>query len=118
MEILIKIIAIGSLNHSNLPLQFNLILICMFPKNNFIYNLFVHINFLLWKKRVEYIPSEKIDPYKVYQEGLDAFKQADFFTLKRFSEAELNFTVVEHAAKAAIARSTIPYMELIFITQI
>ena len=33
------------------------------------------------KKEVEYIPSEKIDPYKVYQEGLDAFKQADFFTL-------------------------------------
>ena len=60
---------------------------------------------MLWKKNWN-IYQIKNRPYKVYQEGLDAFKQADFFYAnKRFSEAELNFTVVEHAAKAAIMGS-------------
>ena len=57
-------------------------------------------------KNVDYQPTEKVDPYKVYEEGLDSFKKADFFFAnKKFSEAELNFAIVDHAAKSAIMAS-------------
>ena len=46
------------------------------------------------------------DPYKIYQEGFDAFEKGDyFFANKKFSEAELNFENVEYAAKASIMSS-------------
>ena len=58
------------------------------------------------KKEVVYISESKADPYKIYQEGLDAFQNGDyFFAEKKFSEAELNFKVVELAAKSAIMSS-------------
>ncbi len=57
-------------------------------------------------KNVDYQPTEKVDPYKVYEEGLESFKKADFFYAnKKFSEAELNFAIVDHAAKSAIMAS-------------
>ena len=31
------------------------------------------------KKETIYTPSVKLDPYKIYQEGLDAFEQNDYF---------------------------------------
>ena len=50
-----------------------------------------------------YVPSEKIDPYKIYNEGLEAMRENDFFYAnKKFTEAELNFKDVELAAKSAI----------------
>ena len=50
-----------------------------------------------------YIPSEKVDPYKIYNEGLNAMKNNDyFFANKKFSEAELNFVNYDLAAKSAI----------------
>ena len=53
-----------------------------------------------------YNPSKPIDPYKLYNEGLEAFKINDFFFAnKKFSEAELNFTKPELAAKSAIMAS-------------
>jgi outer membrane protein assembly factor BamD len=53
-----------------------------------------------------YVATDKIDPYKSYKEGLDAFEKNDFFFAnKRFSEAELNFEISELAAKAAIMSS-------------
>ena len=46
------------------------------------------------------------DPYKLYQEGYDAFAVGDyFFANKKFSEAELNFKQVEFAAKSSIMSS-------------
>ena len=53
-----------------------------------------------------YSPTIKIDPYKIYQEGLVAFERNDFFyASKKFSEAELNFDNNDLAAKSAIMSS-------------
>tara|TARA_Y100000389_G_C17462792_1_gene523099 strand:+ start:266 stop:1096 length:831 start_codon:yes stop_codon:yes gene_type:complete len=58
------------------------------------------------KDKVIYKPSEKVDPYVLYQEGLKAFDGNDyFFANKKFSEAELNFEKPELAAKSAIMAS-------------
>ena len=58
-------------------------------------------------KDIEYeINKDKVDPYKLYEEGLDAFSKADYFYAeKKFSEAELNFKIVELAAKSAVMSS-------------
>ena len=53
-----------------------------------------------------YEPSKLLDPYNLYKEGLDAFKRNDYFYAnKKFSEAELNFTKPELAAKSSIMAS-------------
>ena len=58
------------------------------------------------KKEVIYEPKNKSDGYLLYQEGLNAFKRGDYFSAnKKFSEAELNFKIVEFAAKSAIMSS-------------
>ena len=58
------------------------------------------------KKEAIYSSSESIDPYKSYNQGLEAFeKNQFFFAHKKFSEAELNFKQVELAAKSAIMSS-------------
>ena len=52
---------------------------------------------------IVYKPIEKSDPYVLYKEGLEAFEKNDFFFAnKKFSEAELNFEIVEFAAKSSI----------------
>ena len=58
------------------------------------------------KKEPVYNSNSKNDPFRVYQEGMEAFQIGDyFFAEQKFSEAELNFTRVEFAAKAAIMSS-------------
>lgn len=58
------------------------------------------------KKELGYEPKNKIDAYTTYQEGLTAFEKRDYFYAeKKFSEAELNFEIVEFAAKSAIMAS-------------
>ena len=58
------------------------------------------------KNEPGYEPKSKIDAYKTYQEGLAAFEKRDYFYAeKKFSEAELNFELVEFAAKSAIMAS-------------
>ena len=58
------------------------------------------------KEKLEYEPQAKSDPYKLYQEGFNAFEKGDyFFANKKFSEAELNFETIEYAAKSAIMSS-------------
>ena len=58
------------------------------------------------KKEVLYEPKIQKDPYKLYQEGLDSFAKGDYFYAeKKFSEAELNFKIVEFSAKSAIMSS-------------
>ena len=58
------------------------------------------------KKDPTYQPTEKIDPYTVYEEGYKAFTEGDYFyASKKFFEAELNFTILELAAKSAIMGS-------------
>lgn len=50
-----------------------------------------------------YTPTVKLDPYKIYKEGLDSFnKNQFFFASKKFSEAEINFISPSAAAKSAI----------------
>ena len=50
-----------------------------------------------------YKPSEKIDPFKIYNEGLIAMEKNDFFFAnKKFQEAELNFKDKNLAAKSAV----------------
>ena len=58
------------------------------------------------KEKLEYKPKDLSDPYKLYQEGFQAFEEGDyFFAEKKFTEAELNFEIVEYAAKSAIMGS-------------
>ena len=55
------------------------------------------------KDKPIYVPSEKVDPYEIYKEGLNAMQQNDyFFANKKFEEAELNFTDIKLAARAAV----------------
>ena len=58
-------------------------------------------------KDIEYeINKNKVDPYKLYEEGLNAFEKGDYFYAeKKFSEAELNFKIIELAAKSAVMSS-------------
>ena len=57
-------------------------------------------------KKIIYKLQEQVDGYKLYKEGLDAFEDNDYFyASKKFSEAELNFKVIEFAAKSAIMSS-------------
>ena len=54
----------------------------------------------------EYENSKQKDPYEIYKEGLEAFNTNDFFfASEKFSEAELNFSSPDYAAKAAIMSS-------------
>ena len=58
------------------------------------------------KKEVGYEPKDKVDPYKLYQQGYVAFEGGNYFYAeKKFSEAELNFEIVEFAAKSSIMSS-------------
>ena len=58
------------------------------------------------EKDIVYEAQKKVSAYNLYKEGIDAFKINDFFfASKKFSEAELNFKVVEHAAKSSIMSS-------------
>ena len=58
------------------------------------------------KEKEVYEPTKKINPYVLYEEGLEAFERNDFFfASKKFSEAELNFEKVELAAKSSIMSS-------------
>lgn len=55
---------------------------------------------------LEYEKSKQKDPYEIYKEGLEAFNTNDFFfASEKFSEAELNFSSPDNAAKAAIMSS-------------
>jgi len=58
------------------------------------------------KKDVEYEPKDKVNPYKLYEEGFKEFERANYFYAeKKFTEAELNFEIVDFAAKSAIMAS-------------
>ena len=58
------------------------------------------------KDQAVYKPTVKLDPYVIYSEGLEAFKKNQFFfASKKFTEAEINFTSPEAAAKSAIMTS-------------
>ena len=70
----------------------NLILICIFS-----------LVFSCSSKDQVYVASEKVDPYKLYQEGFKEFERNNFFLAnKKFSQAELNFDKIELASKSAI----------------
>tara|TARA_B100001059_G_scaffold236719_1_gene289374 strand:- start:4260 stop:5099 length:840 start_codon:yes stop_codon:yes gene_type:complete len=58
------------------------------------------------EKEVVYEPTNKISPYVLYEEGLEAFNKNDYFyASKKFSEAELNFKKIDFAAKSSIMSS-------------
>jgi len=70
------------------------------------FSLVIFLNSCIKKKEATYLPTEKTDPYKIYEEGLTAFKENDFlYASKKFTEAELNFDIPKFAAKAAIMSS-------------
>ena len=57
-------------------------------------------------KKVVYQQSEKLDPFAIYKEGLEAFENNDFFMqVKNFLKQSLNFENVDFAAKSAIMSS-------------
>jgi len=67
--------------------------------------IFLSINLYscLKKKEIAYEPQKKISAYNLYKEGMIAFEKNDFFfASKKFSDAELNFTNIDFAAKSAI----------------
>ena len=58
------------------------------------------------KKETIYEPSARVDPYKIYKEGIVAFTNNDYFLAsKKFSEAELNFVKPRLAAKSSLMAS-------------
>jgi len=58
------------------------------------------------KEEAKYEPKPRSDPYKLYEDAYQAFEKGDYFyAQKKFSEAELNFEVVELASKSAIMSS-------------
>ena len=58
------------------------------------------------KDKVIYEPTDGINPYNLYKEGLNAFDKNDYFYAnKKFSEAELNFKNIDLAAKSAVMAS-------------
>ena len=70
--------------------------------------LFLNLIFLSCTKKNElvYNSSELKDPYKIYQEAYESFdKRNYFFAAKKFSEAELNFEIVELAAKSSLMQA-------------
>ena len=70
-----------------------------------IFILLIIFNITACSKKNEplYVPSEQVDPFKIYNDGLDAMKKNDyFFANKKFAEAELNFKDINLAAKSAI----------------
>ncbi len=74
----------------------------MFPRILLILS-FILLLYSCSKDEEIYKPTEAINPYIAYKEGLEAFNVNDFFFAnKKFSEAELNFEVIELAAKSAI----------------
>ena len=79
----------------------------MYQKIIFIFVLTFSLLSCSQNKDIEYeINKDKVDPYKLYEEGLDAFEEGDYFYAeKKFSEAELNFKVIELAAKSAVMSS-------------
>ena len=62
------------------------------------------------KDEIKYEPKPRVDPYFIYEEAYAAFEKGDyFFAQKKFSEAELNFDIVEYAAKSSIMASYCSY---------
>ena len=58
------------------------------------------------KDEIVYDPNNNANPYVLYKEGYAAFGRGDyFFANKKFEEAELNFEIIEFAAKSAIMSS-------------
>ena len=58
------------------------------------------------EKEVLYEPRNADDPYRLYEEALESFEKGDyFFASKKFNEAELNFNIIEFAAKSSIMSS-------------
>ena len=78
----------------------------MYRKLIIIFLLFFSIVSCSKNKDLAYEPQKKLDPYKLYNEGYEAFREGDFFYAhKKFSEAELNFEIIEYSAKSAIMSS-------------
>ena len=79
----------------------------MYQKLIFIFVLTFSLLSCSQNKDIEYeINKDKVDPYKWYEEELYAFDEGDYFYAeKKFSEAELNFKVIELAAKSAVMSS-------------
>ncbi len=75
----------------------------MFLRILIIFFLSINLYSCLKKKEVVYEPQKKISAYNLYKEGMTAFDNNDFFfASKKFSDAELNFTNIDLAAKSAI----------------
>ena len=79
----------------------------MYHKLILIFILIFSLSSCSQNKDIEYrINKDKVDPYKLYEEGLNSFSKGEYFYAeKKFSEAELNFKVIELAAKSAVMSS-------------
>jgi len=77
----------------------------MYHKLIFVILIFFITNNCAKKESIDELKNQA-DPYKLYEEGFDAFNKGDYFYAeKKFSEAELNFKIIEFAAKSAIMSS-------------
>ena len=79
----------------------------MYHKLILIFILIFSLSSCSQNKDIEYrINKDKVDPYKLYEEGLNSFSKGEYFYAeKKFSEAELNFKIIELAAKSAVMAS-------------
>ena len=58
------------------------------------------------KNEVIYKAEKSLDPFILYEEGLELFEIMNIFSpIKKFSQAELNFKNIDLAAKSAIMSS-------------
>ena len=71
------------------------------------------------KKEAVYEPSNKLNPYDLYKEGLDAFEINDyFFAGKKFPEAELNFRKYRTCSQSLQSWQVIRFMVLVFMIEL
>ena len=78
----------------------------MYRKLLLIFLLFFCLSFCSKKNELAYEPKNKANPFELYKVAFTAFEKGDYFYAeKKFTEAELNFELVEYSAKSAIMSS-------------
>ena len=65
------------------------------------FSLVIFLNSCIKKKEATYLPTEKTDPYKIYEEGLTAFKENDFLFTNNGGDVQtlINSCMMAHSKR-------------------
>lgn len=78
----------------------------MYQKIFLIFFLLIFLSECSKKEELSNNPPDEKESYKIYNEGLNAMREGDFFyAAKKFSEAEKILPVIEHSAKSLLMSS-------------